>query len=111
MAEPRLAPYQFTRDEAVEFASEHRWESLSPPERGLLQLRQDRLCMDFSAFHEGVTALLGRPVYTHEFAKPDFLWEEYLGLRDAPTFQQIIDKLPEHLRANVIVVETESGNG
>lgn len=102
--EQRLAEYQFTRDEAIDFASKRSWEALTPAERGLLQLRQDLLCMDFSAFHEGVTELLGRPVYTHEVAQPDRLRAEYLGLEAAPTFAEIIAKLPEHLRNNIILV-------
>lgn len=65
--------------------------------------------MDFSAFHEGITELLGRPVYTHEFAMPDLIWEEYLGLRNKPTFDEIIGKLPEHLRDNLIIIERDHG--
>jgi len=99
-----LAEYQLTQEEAVQFAKEGRWESLSPAERGLFQLRQDRLCMEFSVFHEGITALLGRPVYTHEFAKPQLLWEEYQGLREKPTMDEILGKLPKHLQQNMIVV-------
>ena len=110
MSEPRLAPYQFNAAEAAEYAESGRWEALTPEQRGLLQLRQDRLCMTFSAFHEGITKLLGRDVYTHEFAQPDLLWEEYQGVREKPSFQQIIDKLPEHLRGSVIIV-TGGGDG
>ncbi len=109
MTEPRLAPYQFTRDEAIAFAQAGTWQKLSPQERGLLQLRQDLMCMDFSVFHEGITELLGRPVYTHEFAKPDMLWEEYLGVREKPDLEAIIAKLPEHLRKNMIVIERGDG--
>lgn len=104
MSEQRLAEYQFTRDEAVEFSASGKWRDLTPKERGLLQLRQSRLCMDFSAFHEGAGELLGRSVWSHEFAEPDMLWEEYLGLREKPDFEGIIAKLPEHLRAKCIVI-------
>ena len=104
MAESYLAEYQLTSEEAIQFASERRWETLTPAERGLFQLRQDCLCMDFSAFHEGITALLGRRVWTHEMARPEMLWEEYLGLREKPTMAEIIGKLPDHLQRSMIVV-------
>jgi len=96
MAENRLAEYQFTREEAIEFADKRKWEALAPKERGLLQLRQDRLCMDFSVFHEGITELLGRPVYTHEFARPDDLWTEYLT-GETIDFSAVMAKIPAHL--------------
>lgn len=97
----RLADYQFTRDEAVAFASERKWEALTPKERGLLQLRQELLCMDFSAFHEGIAALLGRPVYTHEFADPDALWCEYQS-GDTIDFEAVLAKLPKHVEVIVL---------
>lgn len=98
----RLAEYQFTREEAIQFGEEKRWESMTPTERGLFQLRQDNLCMPFEKAHEGVTSLLARPVYTHEFANPDMLWDEYQGLIPAPDLEAIIAKLPSGM--DVIVV-------
>lgn len=103
-AEIRLAEYQFTREEALEFATQRKWEGLTPKERGLLQLRQDRLCMDFSAFHEGISELLGRPVYTHEFARPDELWTEYLT-GETIDFAAVLAKIPAHLGVIQIVRE------
>ncbi|MBO9377152.1 hypothetical protein GG804_10265 [Sphingomonas histidinilytica] len=102
--EPRLAVHQFSREEAIEFAQTGRWKPLSPKERALVQLRQECLCMDFSAFHEGITELLGRPVYTHEFADPDRLWEEYH--RGEPIgLDEILAKLPAHLKPIVVIVD------
>lgn len=100
--EPRLAGYQLSKEEALAFAQEKRWAPMTPIERGLFQLRQDRLCMDFSAFHEGITALLGRSVWTHEFASPDDLWAEYLGKTPAPDFAAILAKLPDPSKAIII---------
>lgn len=107
--EPRLAEYQLTKEEAVEFADNRRWEKMTAKERGLFQLRQDRLCMPFNKVHEGITELLGRSVWTHEFAKPDALWREYLGLDEKPTLEDILDKLPPRLRDNMIVIGTGRG--
>lgn len=106
-ATTRLAEYQLSREEAVDFAASGKWKALDLAERAVLQLRQQRLCMDFSAFHAAITDLLGRPVFTHEFADPDLLWEEHLGLRARPDFDEIIAKLPEHLRRNMIVVKQD----
>lgn len=107
--EPRLAAYQLTREEAVEFGQQERWSAMTPMERGLFQLRQGRLCMPMPQFYEGMYELLGRPVYTHELADPDQLWQEYLGLVETPSFDAIIAKLPAHLRDNMIVVVARGG--
>jgi hypothetical protein len=101
---PRLAEYQMTPEEAREFGESGRWRDLSLKERAILQLGQDCLCMDFSAFHEAVTELLGRPVYTHEFAKPDLLWAEY-QTGEPIDFEAILEKLPEHLRRSAILIQ------
>lgn len=94
---PRLAPRQLTRDEAVHFATSGRWRDLSIEDRGLFQLRQDCLCMPFGEFAAGVNALLGRPVFTHEFANPDALWAEYQGTAPAPSFAATIEALERSL--------------
>ena len=59
--------------------------------------------MEFSAFHEGVTELLGRSVWTHEFARPDELWAEYLS-GETIDFAAVLAKIPAHL--GVIAVST-----
>lgn len=94
-ATTRLAEYQFSTTEAISFATEDRWEAMTPAERGLFQLRQECLCMPFDKFHEGITALLDRSVWTHEFAHPDQLWDEYTGKTPAPDFAAILAKLPD----------------
>lgn len=95
-AVPRLFAHQMSRQEALDYAASRRWEVLTPKELAVLQLRQDRLCVDFSAFHAGMTELLGRPVYTHEFADPDSLWREYLD-GEPIDLAAVLLKLPEHI--------------
>ncbi len=107
MSESRLSEHQFTREEAIKFAQQRKWESLTPKERGLLQMRQDRLCMDFSVFHAGVTELLGRPVFTHEFARPDELWAEYLT-GETIDFAAVLAKIPAHLGVIVATLDDAS---
>ncbi|WP_298673126.1 hypothetical protein [uncultured Sphingomonas sp.] len=94
---PRLAVRQLTRDEAVRFATDERWRALSIEDRGLFQLRQDCLCMPFGHFVEGMNALLGRPVFTHEFADPDALWAEYQGAVPSPAIGAVIENLERRL--------------
>ena len=64
----------------------------------MFQLFQNRLCMDFGDFHEAIEKVLGRPVYTHEFAHPENLQQELLGDKPAPTLEEIIDLIPKEKR-------------
>ena len=46
------------------------WRACTAEDAAWAQLHQERLVMPFGNFQQGVTKLLGRPVYTHEFADP-----------------------------------------
>lgn len=48
--------------------------------------------MPFTRFMEGVSALLRRPVFTHEFANPDVLWAEFCQQCPAPDIITIISR-------------------
>ena len=63
-----------------------RWWELDglKDDAALIQLRQPRLVMPFADFQDGIEKLLGRPVWTHEFIRPDLLLEELAGQREAP---------------------------
>ncbi len=87
--------YQLTREEALEFAKSDRWKTWTDEQVTMFQLWQDRLCMSFDRFHEAVEHVLGRPVYTHEFAWPDKLRLEVMHIRKAPSFEEIINLLPK----------------
>jgi len=64
--------------------------------------------MDFSAYHEAVESLLGRPVWTHEFAHPDVLLHEADGEIAPPKdFEAILRKLPRRVRDKVIVIDRQ----
>ena len=41
------------------------------------QLFEPKMCMPFSVFQKAVEDVLGRPVYTHEFADSDKLITEF----------------------------------
>jgi len=89
---------QLTKEQAVAFYDSMIWKDWSHEEIVSLQLFQDLLCMDFSTFHESISKVLDRSVWTHEFAFRDNLIEEYLGCRDKPSFQDIVNLIPEDKR-------------
>ena len=68
--------------------------------------------MDFGDFHSGVEKLLGRPVWTHEFAfsrDPGGLQEEALGRAPKRTLQEIMDLIPAEKRI-IVEVPAEAGS-
>lgn len=89
---------QLSKDQAVKMAESGAWKDWTDEQIVRFQLFQDRLCMDFSRYHEAITKVLGRPVYTHEFAFRHELIKEYLEVKDAPTFEEIISLIPEEKR-------------
>ena len=95
-----------TKEQAVVLANTGWWTKIPSAEAALFQLFEERLCMPFSEFHAGVEKLLGRGVFTHEFAycdKPGGLRDEALGKADRPTLQQILDLVPVEKRVTVLV--------
>lgn len=44
------------------------WDKMSDRELVIFQLSNDLLCCPWGIFHEKVEKVLGRPVWTHEFA-------------------------------------------
>jgi len=94
--------YQFNKKQAIAIAESGIWKEWSDEEIVRVQLFQNLLCMKFSRFHEAVEKILKRPVYTHEFAFKDNLVQEYLGNKQAPTFDEIINLIPEEKRLIII---------
>lgn len=100
---------QMSEEECIAIAESGEWRNWSTRRRVAVQLFQERLMMDFSAFHEAVEAELGRPVWTHEFVSSNIesLQAEFLGKKNAPTMQEILDLIPEC--KCIIVVDDEEG--
>lgn len=86
---------ELTRDEALMIANSGIWRKWSDEERFLFQINQERLCMDFSSFHEATEKALKRPVYTHEFANPKLLLAEFEGKIPKATLDDILNKIPK----------------
>jgi phage anti-repressor protein len=81
-------------DEAIALARSRWWQGKSPGAIVLVQLRQEKLCMDFSVYHAALEAVLERPVFTHELVAPDRLWDEYRGRRPKARLADILELLP-----------------
>lgn len=92
-----------TYDQAIKLAESEWWKSVSDEDIVKFQLFEDRLCMPFGDFHGAVEKVLGRPVWTHEFAFPEGLRKEFLKDKPAPTFEEIMNLIPEEKRIVVLV--------
>lgn len=97
---------QLTKEAAIKFYESGVWKDMSDDDIVKMQLWQKRLCVPLSVFHECITNVLNRPVYTHEFAHMNLLQEEYMGTRDTPTFEDIMNLIPKD-KLTVINIERE----
>jgi len=52
----------------AKYGDNHWWESNNKYAIGYYQLNEPYLVVPFDKFHEGLEAIVGRPVYTHELA-------------------------------------------
>jgi hypothetical protein len=84
---------QLNENEAIELYESNKWKDWTPEEIAVFQLYQDLLCVPFPIFHESIEKLLGRSVWTHEFARRADLIAEYEGKIGKPSMEDIIVKL------------------
>jgi len=101
-----------TRDEAISLAKTEWWKGLSDRDVVGFQLFEDKLCMDFGTFHEIIERVMGRPIFTHEFAyanDPNGLKAEFLGIAPKRSLEDIINLIPEEKRV-VVLTPTPDGN-
>ncbi len=66
-----------TTAEAITKAKSGWWKGATACEIVRFQLFEEKLCMDFPDFHTAVEKCLMRLVYTHEFAAPEHLIQEF----------------------------------
>lgn len=91
------------KEQAIQLYNSKFWEPMSYKDRAIFQLWEDKLCMPFNVFHEAMEKALGRPVFTHEFGlNRDGLKKELLGEAPAPSFEDIINLIPEDKRLIVV---------
>lgn len=89
---------QLTKEQAIAFYELNEWQSWTDEQIVRMQLFQDYLAVPFGRFHEALSKVLARPVWTHEFAFADALREEYLGTKPSPTLSEIMDLIPTDKR-------------
>lgn len=98
---------QLTREQAIAVASGGEWKDWTDEEVVRFQLYQKRLCMDFDRFHQALGKVLNRPVFLHEMADFESLQAEYEGKKSAPTFEEIINMIPEEKRVIIDLDDVE----
>ena len=94
---------QLTEEQAKRFYESKVWESWTDRQVVEFQLFQKKLAIPFPRFHEAMGKVLKRPVYTTEFAFADLLRQEFLGDKEPPTLQEIMELIPKDKR--VIIVD------
>lgn len=92
-----------TKEEAIALFDSKFWEQMSYEDRAKFQLFEEKLCMPFDVFHEAMEKTLGRPVWTHEFGlNYEGLQKELMGESEPPTFEAIINLIPEDKRIIIV---------
>lgn len=87
------------RDAAIALADSKWWVGKSARDVVRVQLFTAECCMDFGVFQGLLEEVLGRPVFTHELGMNfDGVVQEFLGERDAPTLDEIVNLIPESKR-------------
>jgi len=89
---------QLTKEQAIKMYESGIHNDMTSEEIVKFQLFQDRLCVPFGSFHKAMEDVLERPVWTHEFAWKEELIKEYLGEKPTPTFEEIVNLIPEEKR-------------
>ena len=79
-----------TKEEATRFYNSGAPEIMTHQEIVKVGMFQDLLCIPFDKIHESIEEVLGRPVFTHEFADINRLRKEYFGTIPSPTLKEII---------------------
>jgi hypothetical protein len=94
---------QLSKEQAIAIYDSEIWQNWTDDEIVRFQLFQERLAIPFDRFQMAVEAVLGRSVWTHEFAHATRIKDEYLGKRKMPTFDEIMELIPEKKRMVCVV--------
>lgn len=96
---------QMTKKEATNFFDNKGWMLLNERKRAELQINQDLLCMPFDIFHSAIEKTIGRSIFTHEFGSKGHvgLKKELFEGKAPPTFQEIMELIPEDKRVLVVI--------
>ena len=92
------------REAALALIETKWWEGKTDREVAEFQMSTAELCMPFDLFHKAIEKALGRPVFTHEFGMNfDGIWDELFHGGKAPTFEEVMNMIPEDKRIVVMV--------
>ena len=94
-----------TKQQAVDLYKSKFWLTMSANEIVRFQLFENLLCIPMDVFHEALEKELGRDVFTHELKEVWRLQSEFLGDMSAPSFEEIMDLIPEEKRIIVSLGE------
>ena len=97
-----------SKKQAIKIYESDIWKDMTHEQIVKLQLFQRFLCVPFNRFHQAMENVLNRPVFTHEFASPDSLRAEYLGEKQPPTLDEIINLIPEEKRIVIDLNDPQS---
>ena len=86
---------QLTSEQAIAVYNSGEWKNWTDEDIVKFQLFQKMLAVPFSRFYEAMEKVLGRPIWTHEFANWSGLVAEYKKERPSPTFDEIISLIPD----------------
>jgi hypothetical protein len=84
---------QLTSEQAIALYDSGAWKKWTPQELAAFQMEQDCLAVPFGEFQKAMEIVLGRPVWTHEFADRERLRAEMNGA-PTPTFDEVLAMLP-----------------
>lgn len=100
-----MSTQQLTREQAIAFYESGQWRELDAHQIVALQMSQNLLCVPFDHFQQAVATVLGRPVYTHEFASSNRarLQAELDGKAPTPSLIDIMARIP----GAVLVIATQ----
>lgn len=91
------------REAAIKLYGSKWWEGKDMRDVVKFQLFTQELSMPFDIFYEMLEKTLHRPIFTHELAcNFDGIVMEFLGEKDAPTLDEIIDVIPDGKRIVII---------
>ena len=86
------------REKAIELHESKWWELCeSPREIVAFQLFIEELTVPIGIYKQALNQAFGRPVYVHEIISDD-LKAEFLGDKEPPTIEEIINMIPEEKR-------------
>jgi hypothetical protein len=95
---------QISKEAAMALYESKIWVEWSFQQKSRFQLFQQRLSMPFDKFHKAVEKTLNRSVWTHEFGLSfKGIQEEFLGIKNAPSFEDIMNLIPEEKRIFITI--------